>query len=129
MTKKLACSLLAVFCLASCLNSPTRPIHVTRGVPCEVYYKDLERRWVAWFKQQGKAPPEMPSASEVCASVSFEEADSSRLKTCIFVAPDRIIVGDDKWDSGCVPHELGHAALFMLGNECWNEFEHPGETC
>ena len=61
--------------------------------------------------------------------VRFVEVPRENLPTCTFNNNTfEIRVGDDKWDSGCVPHELGHAVLWVLGHPCWDNFEHPNQT-
>jgi hypothetical protein len=64
--------------------------------------------------------------------VEFQEVPVAYLSTCTFTRATFVIrIGDDKWGSGCVPHELGHAACEALGmpDGC-QTFEHPNpERC
>ena len=90
------------------------------------YYSQLERRVQTFFVSQGLPVPSLPSQVELYSKTRFFEFQSTPDTTCYFHRPDHLRIGDDKWASGCVPHELGHMALFMIGHPCWNDFEHPG---
>lgn len=121
-----------VFSVVGCaaLDGPTGP---TRNVEISaadeaLYWREVQRRVPAWFRNGGLEAPSLPSAEAVYSSVTFIEVPHEFLATCTFNGNNlEIRIGDDKWDSGCVPHELGHAALKLLAHPCWNNFEHPNE--
>ena len=72
-------------------------------------------------------PPQLPPQEEVYDAVTFLEIEaSSRFPTCTYRGSEKAIrIGDDKWGSGCVPHEIGHAACDLLGLAICEDFEHP----
>lgn len=91
-----------------------------------VHWQQLERRWPAWFKSIGHAIPTMPAMGDVHQAVRFLEVSREFLETCTFFRKSREIhIGDDKWQSGCVAHEIGHASLALIGHPCWDDWEHP----
>ncbi len=97
------------------------PIELT-DMDWKSYWSQLERRWPACW-------PELPLMNDVRARVEFFEVPHEQLETCTYGAW-RIRIGDDKWDSGCVPHELGHAACHLLDVQICVDFEHrKGGTC
>lgn len=57
----------------------------------------------------------------------FFEFPITENTTCYFRKPKDIFIGHDKWQSGCVAHEIGHAVLYTLKHPCWGEFEHELE--
>ena len=71
--------------------------------------------------------PELPDREVIRSWVRFEEVSATKLDTCTFSLSGLISIGDDKWASGCVPHELGHAACAYLGGpSACPDFEHVG---
>ena len=113
-----------------CLNEwVEKPITVTRE-EFALYWVELERRWPAFFESQCVVPPPLPPMWEVFNKVTFlEVVADEKFVTCTYTRNGyEIRIGDDKWGSGCVPHEIGHAACHVLGNKfksvCFN-FEHP----
>lgn len=113
--------------LTLCCNGPSAPERVVAIPEAEfaAYWGSLERRADIWFGYDIELLPGV----EVLAAVTVVEVPHEYIETCAFDSRRRKIrIGDDKWESGCVPHELGHAALFLMGHPCWDGFEHPGET-
>lgn len=94
------------------------------------YFTEAEKRANLWFcgnrvsGQSCDAMPSLPAASEVMGRIRFvEEAPNGQ--TCYYNGEtDVITVPADKWGSGCVPHELLHASLHMIGSHCWRDIEH-----
>ena len=104
---------------------PTKDI-VLSEAEFGVHWQQLERRWPAWFKAIGHAIPTMPAMGDVHRAVRFLEVPHEFLETCTFSrARQEIRIGDDKWKSGCVAHEIGHASLALIGHPCWDDWEHP----
>ncbi len=121
---------LLVLSLTSCESLAPRARRRVQLSPelASLYWSETQRRTSAWFENGGVEPPELPPSETVYSKVAFFEVPREDLATCTFDNGDlEIEVGDDKWQDGCVPHELGHAALWLIGHLCWDEFEHPGE--
>jgi hypothetical protein len=118
------------FVACATVESPTSADRHVEISPADaaLFWNEVQRRVPAWFQSGGIAPPRLPSAETVYAKVRFLEVPHELLETCTFDDDTlEIRIGDDKWDSGCVPHELGHAALWLVHHPCWNNFEHPNE--
>ena len=119
--------------LAGC-ESLSGPTATSRDVQLSaaqqnLYWNEVQRRVPAWFQQGGVEAPRLPSAESVYSAVQFVEVPNEMMSTCTFNKNTlEIRIGDDKWHSGCVPHELGHAVLSMIDHPCWNNFEHPNEV-
>ena len=114
-------------CAALAPTPPTRTVEISVADEAH-YWREVQRRVPAWFRSGGVEAPNLPSAEAVYSIVTFIEVPHEFLATCSFNGNNlEIRIGDDKWDSGCVPHELGHAALRLLEHPCWKEFEHPYE--
>ena len=93
-------------------------------------FKQFQSRLLSWEKAWGipdveKLAITIPSSTEL--HYNFYEFPSTQNSTCYFRKPKSIYIGHDKWQSGCVAHEIGHAVLFTLGHPCWGEFEHEEE--
>lgn len=79
------------------------------------YWRQLERRWPAYFTNLCRPVPVLPESTVIRARVHFLEVPHERLATCTYrKRTNEIRIGDDKWQSGCVPHELGHAVCDYL---------------
>lgn len=93
------------------------------------YWRQLERRLPAWTEAHGfvGADEALARRDEVRTTMVLVERDPADLATCSFRPPNLVQVGSDKWDSGCVPHELGHFALWLIHFEGWCNFEHHEE--
>jgi len=116
-----------ITCAALGPTSPSHRVEIT-DADAALYWREVQRRVPAWFQGGGVAPPHLPPAEAVYSRVKFIEVPQELLETCTFDGDTlEIRIGDDKWDSGCVPHELGHAALWVLKHPCWSRFEHPNE--
>lgn len=116
-----------VGCTALDATPPTQDVDITAD-DAALYWREVERRVPGWFENGGVAPPQLPSADAVYSKVKFIEVPHEFLETCTFNGNTlEIRIGDDKWNSGCVPHELGHAVLWLLHHPCWDDFEHPNE--
>lgn len=112
--------------ISSCLGPSTSetPIELTDAQWGD-YWLQLERRWSVFFEKQCVEVPGLPGMDDVRARVQFFEVPHEWLKTCTYNRNSyKIRIGDDKWDSGCVPHELGHAACHLLGVKICIDFEH-----
>ncbi len=93
------------------------------------YWSQLSRRLPAWFREvQVVAPAAIPGPDEVYSRVHIVEFAATPGSTCYFDPPSRIKIGNDKWHSDCVAHELGHATLYLVAHPCWGEFEHVSEV-
>ena len=111
----------------ACVNDwVERPVVVTR-TEFGVYWAELERRWPEFFHKQCVTPPALPSMDDVFDMVTFLEVETnSHFPTCTYrLSSNEIRIGSDKWGSGCVAHEIGHAACDLLGLEVCRDFEHP----
>lgn len=106
--------------------APTQTEVQLSGIDRTAYWLQLERRLPAFFYSEGLPLPSLPSSKAFYAKARFFEFMSTDDSTCYFSEPDSIKVGNDKWASGCVPHEMGHMVLYMIGHPCWRNFEHPG---
>lgn len=116
-----------VACTAVGPSTPAHRVEIS-AADAALYWREVERRVPAWFRSGGATPPRLPSAEAVYSRVKFIEVPHELLETCTFNGDTlEIRIGDDKWDSGCVPHELGHAALWVVQHPCWSRFEHPNE--
>ena len=90
------------------------------------YLRQLQPRMDRWFLG---SPPALPSLDELRRRVEIVEVDVGDIATCDFQREHaRIRIRVDHWGSGCVPHEFGHALLWMIDHECWRDFEHPRKT-
>jgi len=113
--------------LSGCLTShDERIIYVTRA-EFAVYWVELEQRWPLFFAGQCVTPPKLPPEKDVFNMVTFlEVVAGSRFPTCTYrLSSNEIRIGSDKWGSGCVAHEIGHAACDLLGIGICRDFEHP----
>lgn len=122
----------ALVLLVGCNLGPTVPRVRVELEPDRLafYYLEFEKRANLWFcgeRVPGRAcpsMPEIPSLEELEPTIYFEEVAWG--ETCYFKPKTgRIEIPADKWESGCVPHELGHAALHYIDHPCASIFEHP----
>ena len=121
-------SLFSAFACAA-LEGPTpnRQVQLS-DADASLYWREVQRRVPTWFETGGVEAPALPSSQSVYSRVRFVEIPHEFLETCTFNSKTlEIQIGDDKWNSGCVPHELGHAVLWLLRHPCWGDFEHPNE--
>lgn len=93
-----------------------------------LYWVEFERRLPLWFDSIGLPVPEVPSMKAVMAEARWFEVPVADADTCWFDPPDRLEIREDLWNSGCVPHEVGHLALKMANHPCWGEWEHSTEV-
>jgi hypothetical protein len=115
---------LAVGCELPGSRTPSTDIELSRA-EWDEYWRQLERRWPAFFKAKCVSPPSLPDSEVMRSWVRFQEVPAAYLSTCTY--GNRLIrVGDDKWQSGCVPHEMGHAVCDFIDGTICREFEHPG---
>ena len=122
-------AVLLVASMLGCLSPSIVSINVDVSVEDFIeYWTQLIRRWPIYFDSQCLPTPELPSRDDVHSRVRFEEVSSAVLATCTFTKSTWVIkIGDDKWASGCVPHELGHAACqFLAQPDGCEDFEHVG---
>lgn len=125
--QKLGILVLIMGTFSGCLAPRDERIVLVTRTEFSVYWMELERRWPLFFEGQCVIPPELPTPEEVFHAVTFIEVTaSSRFPTCTYrPRAQEIRIGDDKWGSGCVPHELGHAVCALLNTEVCRDFEHP----
>lgn len=125
-------TLALVALLVGCNLGPTIPRARVEVDPerLAAYYHDTEVRANLYFcgeRVPGRAcpaMPELPALEDLMAVVHFEEVAWG--PTCYHKPKSHTIeVPADKWQSGCVPHELGHAALHYIDHPCASIFEHP----
>ena len=120
--------IISCFLLTSCAlpeaTTPSADVVLAQEQFTE-YWRQLERRWPAYFESICRPPPELPDSAAIENWVKFEEVPRAYLSTCTYSG--RLIrVGDDKWQSGCVPHEMGHAVCDYLNSPAGcSTFEHP----
>ena len=94
------------------------------------YWQQMEVRLAVWVAQENIPMIELPDRAEMYHSLRFSELPPEQVLTCYFRTPDSIVIGADKWLSGCVPHEIGHAVLYKVKHSCWRVYEHnPTEHC
>ena len=117
---------LALILGMGCLGptTPETPVELTDAQWGD-YWSQLEHRWPAFFERMCVDTPALPSMNDVRERVQFFEVPNEWLETCTY-SRYNIRIGDDKWYSGCVPHELGHAACHLIEGATCLEFEHPG---
>ena len=121
-------TLMLVLSISGCLwpSVLETPVELT-DAQWEGYWSQLERRWPVFFESQCVEVPGLPLMNDVRQVVRFVEVPHEQLETCTYSRKNRKIrIGDDKWESGCVPHELGHAACHLLDVEVCVDFEHRG---
>lgn len=102
-------------------------VHLTRE-EFDAYYEQLEIRWPRFFSAVCVSPPsQLPSGEELYNFMSFKEIPDDAHESCYYsVNRNTAVIGAGRWESGCVPHEIGHAACDLLGWDSWcREFEHP----
>lgn len=125
-------ALLAVLVLASCKVSVvgTGTVVELSDSDWQRWYHELDVRSSFFFcgvrrpgRNCGLEPELLPLAS-LRSFIIFEEVPSAA--TCYHRPGKRslITVPADKWESGCVPHELAHAWLHRIGHPCAEVFEH-----
>lgn len=130
----IASSLALGLLLSGCGDSPTGASMSTSASVTpdgfDSYFSEAEKRENLWFcgeRVPGRtceANPGLPAMADVMNQVRFVE-EAPEGQTCYYDHDTRIItVPADKWNSGCVPHELLHASLDMIGNGCWRDVEH-----
>ena len=90
------------------------------------HWRQLERRWPVFFAAQCVDMEPLPNMLDIRDRVKFVEVPKEYLATCTYRRSNKEIrIGDDKWTSGCVAHELGHAACHYLDRDDCFDFEHP----
>ena len=90
------------------------------------HWRQLERRWPVFFDSKCVPMVGLPPMEGIRARVTFIEVPAEYLATCTYRRGSREIrIGHDKWTSGCVAHELGHAACHYLDRDDCYDFEHP----
>jgi hypothetical protein len=121
---------------ASCGFSPASPTGASPTGGHEVqlddsraaeYWVQFEHRLPLWFNKISAPVPVVPPRDQVLAEAQFVEIEIGEAETCWYDPPDRLEIRIDMWESGCVPHEIGHLALRMAGHPCWAEWEHETE--
>jgi hypothetical protein len=117
----------ALLVLTGCLESRGEYPVVVGAEVAEGYLEEMDVRMKLWRADWGLQPFTLPGHSAIRTEAHWYEFRPLPGTTCYFHKPNRIAIGSDKWESGCVPHELGHLALFMSGHPCWGEYEHPKE--
>jgi len=106
-------------------SRPETVVEVSREDFAE-YWRQLERRWPVFFNSKCVEMRGLPSMDDVHDMVTFIEVPKEYLETCTYrKGSNEIRIGDDKWTSGCVAHEIGHAVCDLLGLKECREFEHP----
>lgn len=87
------------------------------------YYSALAVRWRRCFAFDPELAAQLPSWEEL-SDITFWEFPAEYRESCYY-ANGKAQIGDDKWESGCVPHEIGHHACHKLGNPAWcRNYEH-----
>lgn len=122
------CFILLFFSSCSLVTQPYEneyPVEVS-DVAFAEYYRQFQGRFLLWQASMGIPKFEIPRIGGI-QSIHFYEFQSTPNFTCYFRKPADILVGNDKWQSGCVAHELMHAILYQIGHPCWGEAEHPDE--
>ena len=111
---------------SACMQVPVNyPVYMT-DLQWDRYWSQVGPRMNRWFDGND---PELPTMNELRESVLVIEVPVGEINTCDFQAAKMLIrIQADRWESGCVAHEFGHAALWMIDHDCWNEFEHPNEN-
>jgi len=122
---------------------PTATV-VRSDVWWEEIYRQADVRESAWFcgasREDGRqyyrpgvqcaADPGLPSLEVLRARIEplIEEAPWGQTCTCSHGGGEsgtsKIRIPSDKWDSGCVPHEMLHAAMYHLRHLCKSDIEH-----
>lgn len=122
-------SLLCLFLLSSCdwHERDYYDVEVTNE-QFHAHFIEFQSRYLVWQTSWGlPSSYTLPDEGSVYRRNRIVEFRSTEDTTCYFTTPDLIQIGDDKWESGCVAHEIGHAALYMINHPCWGEFEHDFE--
>jgi len=90
------------------------------------HWRQLERRWPVFFDSKCVPMVGLPHMAEIRRRVTFIEVPAQYLTTCTYCRSGKEIrIGHDKWTSGCVAHELGHAVCHYLNRDDCVDFEHP----
>ena len=118
-----------ISCLALCLFScdgrkGQYPVEIT-DEQFDEYYRQFQSRYEIWQRDWGIPIYQIPETIQ--NTFIFYEFQATPGSTCYFDKPNSIQIGNDKWQSGCVPHEIGHAVLYLIGHPCHGEFEHEQE--
>ena len=96
------------------------------------YWRQLERRWPAFYDSNCVEDyPSLPDREDARRDFAFVEVDPRFLSTCRYGGRTAhgytSRIGADKWQSGCVPHEMAHSVCHYIGNpRVCREFEHKG---
>ena len=101
-----------LLCFAFGCSMPTAP----SSVDAALYWPDAEYRIGEWFSWN-----EHCATNYIKPSVTIVEGSP---ETCTYNGPNNRITINPIYTSGCMAHELGHAALEQAGNKCWREYEH-----
>lgn len=125
-------SLLSLGCQLPSATTPRTPVELSDAQFAE-YWRQLERRWPAYYAKRCVEPPTLPAMEDVRAFIrTIHEVPVPYMPddaACTF-GGHTMTIRADKWESGCVPHEMGHAAAKFLGNTRgeldWRVFEHRG---
>ena len=138
---------LLLFALGACdLTGPSIPqTNVERDDAWwEAQYEQADMRMSAWFcgtdKADGQryrkkgiqceADPGMPPLDVLRKRIVALKEQDPQGQTCTCNHTDgpggssTIMIPADKWDSGCVPHELLHASLYHMRHRCKSLIEH-----
>ena len=99
------------------------PVEISNEAYTE-YYRQFQSRFLFWETSWRLPIYEIPAVNGLFSQYNFYEFQPTSNSTCYFREPKSIYIGNDKWESGCVPHEIGHAVLYTIGHPCWREFEH-----
>lgn len=126
----LALGLLVNGCGHSLTGASTSAGSTVSSDSFSLYFSEAEKRANLWFcgervpGRSCEAMPSLPAAGDVMGRVRFVE-EAPEGQTCYYHHDRRVItVPADKWNSGCVPHEILHATLDMIHNGCWRDVEH-----
>lgn len=118
----------AIMLLTAC-GRDTTEVHLSEEQRKD-HWRQLEVRSPIWFRRFGLPVPVLPPAEEVWQRIRIVEfAAVQNDGTSCYFDPDTwtIKIGSDKWASGCVAHELGHAALRGINHPCKSTYEHDYE--
>ena len=116
-------ALFSVLFLFGCYSPGGQELMLLSDAQKQSYYEQLVIRWDV--QHPFVSLPEQEKLYD--AIEGFYEFPADEHPTCYYRPSKRSIhIGEGRWQSGCVPHEMGHAACYIFFDAApfCKEFEH-----